>query len=156
MNNKMKKIIFLLMSVVSLCLTSCLTSGLDDLPAYEDANITKFFFEYRWFDSKANKMRVTQMGVKATINAEAQTVVCDVTVPKASSTLPESERAKVSEKSLVGYCNISMAATIAPVSGSPKLGEVQDWSGGEKQYKVKAADGKTEKVWKVSIASFKK
>lgn len=144
-----------MMSVVSLCLTSCLTAGLEDLPAYEDADIKSFKFEYRWFDTANNQMQVTQMAVKAAIDKEALTVKCSVTVPKAGSTLPEAERAKVSEKNLVGYCDISIAATIAPVSGSPKLGMIQDWSG-EKQYVVKAADGKTEKLWTVSITEFKK
>lgn len=44
--------------------SSCLTSGLEDLPEYDEANITNFKFEYRWFDDDENKMCVKQLNVK--------------------------------------------------------------------------------------------
>ena len=40
---------YVLLSFLCICLSSCLTAGLDDdLPVYTEAEVTAFNFEYRW------------------------------------------------------------------------------------------------------------
>ena len=80
----MKKIIkYIPVLLLSLIFTSCLESGLDDLPAFSDAEITKMRFEYRWVDSSRtyDRMQVIQLNCDATIDEAANTVSCKVTVP---------------------------------------------------------------------------
>ena len=143
----MKKIYNVLLSLFLMTMiSSCLKAGLEELPAYEDADITNFKFEYRWFDDAKNRMCVEQMTVKTIIDKENLIVTCDITVPKADDDFPN----------LVGYCDISTAAVIAPVGDSPKLGEIQDFSTqNEMSYKVTAANGDS-KTWTLKIDSFNK
>ncbi len=153
----MKKILYLLVAVISaFSLSSCLTRNLEELPTYDGAEILSFYFECRFIDSESNKLRVTTMNSEVVIDSSAATVTCDIVVPDANTTtLSEDEREEVSLSTLVGYCDISTAATIAPVGNSPTLGGQADWSDMENEYLVTAADG-TEKTWTVIINSFTK
>ncbi len=153
----MKKNINVLLSLFLMTMiSSCLKAGLEELPAYEDADITNFKFEYRWFDDAKNRMCVEQMTVKTIIDKENLIVTCDITVPKADDDFPKEIRDGVSLSNLVGYCDISTAAVIAPVGDSPKLGEIQDFSTqNEMSYKVTAANGDS-KTWTLKIDSFNK
>lgn len=152
----MKKIVYLLFcTLFSLSLTSCLESGLDDLPAFEDAEIATMNFEYRWFDETAQQMYVVKLKTTAAIDSEAATVTCDVTVPAAGNNFPEAARALATQSNIVGYCDISTAAVIAPAGDAPKLGAVGDFTGSDMRYTVTAADG-TKKTWTVIIQSFTK
>ena len=59
----MKKIYNVLLSLFLMTMiSSCLKAGLEELPAYEDADITNFKFEYRWFDDAKNRMCVIFIG----------------------------------------------------------------------------------------------
>lgn len=44
----MKYLKCILLFFVCMSFFSCLESGLEDLPSYEDADIKAFTFEYRW------------------------------------------------------------------------------------------------------------
>ena len=139
----MKKIYNVLLSLFLMTMiSSCLKAGLEELPAYEDADITNFKFEYRWFDDAKNRMCVEQMTVKTIIDKENLIVTCDITVPKADDDFPKEIRDGVSLSNLVGYCDISTAAVIAPVGDSTKLGEI-------------LANGDS-KTWTLKIDSFNK
>lgn len=154
----MKKIIkYIPVLLLSLLFTSCLKSGLDGLPAYSDAEITNFRFEYRWMDttSEFHQLQVVQMNVAKTIDADNHTISCQITVPAASAGFPEEIRNQVSLSNLVGYADISLAATIKPMGDSPTLGDLADFSKGNLQYEVTAADG-TKKVWTLNITGFNK
>ncbi len=153
----MKRLYNILLSLICMTMfSSCLKAGLDELPAYEDADITGFKFEYRWYDDDNNRMCVEQMNVKTKIDNENLIVSCDIIVPMSDREFPEDIRSDVSLSNLVGYCDISTAAVVAPVGNSPKLGEIQDFSTQDEMcYKVTAANGDS-KIWTLRINSFKK
>lgn len=154
----MKKIIkYLPVLLISLLFTSCLESGLDELPAYSDAEITNMRFEYRWVD-KSNtydKMQVVQLLCDATIDQATNTVNCIVSVPAANNQFSETERSNVTATNIVGYADISPAAVMAAVSGSTTLGIPGDFSKAN-QYQVEAADGESVKVWTITVTEFNK
>lgn len=144
--------LFILMSFM----TSCLTSGLDDLPEYDEAMISNFKFEYRWFDDVQNKMCVEQMLVDTKVDNNNFTVTCDINVPTTDNEFPEEIRENVSLSNLVGYCEISTAAIIAPLENAPKLGQIQNFDQNEPmRYKVTSASGNSN-VWTLIINSFNK
>lgn len=67
----MKKIINIAMLLVLLVsASSCLKSGLDDLPTYDEAKITNIYFEYRWYDDAAKQLRVQTLTLAKTIDEE--------------------------------------------------------------------------------------
>ncbi|MDO6492398.1 MAG: DUF5018-related domain-containing protein [Cellulophaga sp.] len=152
----MKKIITHIL-VLLLCIlsTSCLKSGLDDLPAFSDAEITSFKFEYRWIDDTTdnNKLQVIQLPTETMINTEDAIINCIITVPAANADFSAAVRDNVTLSTIVGYTDISTAATIAPVGSAPTLGKVADFSADTMQYKVTAADDSS-KVWTLVISEF--
>lgn len=149
--------LYIMFSCIVSCMlfNSCLESGLDDLPNYSDAEMTEFKFEYRWFDEKANQLRVIQLNNLYEINKKEAIVTCNITIPNAEGTFTNEIRSQVRLNNLVGYCSISPGATISPVENSPDLGVVADFSSKNVKYRVTAADG-TVKVWTVCIGEFKK
>jgi hypothetical protein len=158
----MKKIKFsIIILFAGLLFTSCLKSNLDDLPEFEDSNIVSVQrVEYRFTSgdisaaSNQNIVKFITLGKTAKIDATAKTVTIDVTVPAATTSFPETERAKCAVNNIAVLLQVSTAARIAPESGSPELGIPGDWTSPHK-YVVTAADGsKTE--WTVSISSFSK
>ena len=70
-------------------------------------------------------------------------------IPAAGGKFTEAERAKVSLSNLVVYVNVSTAARVTPLDGSPKFGVPADWTR-EHKYSVMAADG-TKKIWTVKV-----
>jgi len=147
--NKMKRLTYLILAVVLVGMTSCLESGLKELPAYEDANITDFYFEHRYTTTQngntvTNAVRLTN--ISRTISDQAVSIT--VSVPEAGATFTEAERARVNLSNIVGYCYLSTAATIEPIEGSPKLGGTGNFSAPVK-YKVTAANGTT-KIWTIT------
>lgn len=143
--------------VLLLCL-SFMTSCLEDLPAYDDAKITKVGFFHRF--AGPNKDAVTgepimveqELTCTSEINEEASTVNVQVTVPAANNNFTEAERAKVVQSKLWGYFTVSTAARVSPLSGTNALGTPDDWTK-EHQFEVMAADG-TKRVWTVKVTGF--
>ncbi len=133
---------------ITVIASSCLKSGLDTLPAFSDAKIDRFDFEYRWVNSKGS-FSVQTLTTNSVVSND--TVKISISVPAPSSTFPEAERPKVSLSNIVAYCNISTAAKMEPVSGSPRLGVPADFTNGPFKYKVTAADGSS-KIWTVVVA----
>lgn len=153
----MKKVLNLLIALFTLVsFSSCLDSGLDELPAFDEAMIKNFKFEYRWFDDAKNRMSVVQMNVQTSVDNENFTVSCNIKVPAANANFPSNIREQVSLSNLVGYCEISTAAVIVPIGNSPKLGEIQNFAKDtEMSYKVTAANGDSN-IWKLKIVGFSK
>lgn len=152
----MKKLInivllVLLMSTVS----SCLKSGLDELPAYSDAEITNVYFEYRWWDEAKSQMAVKTLTIKKQISADDNLVTCQLTVPDAGGSFTAAIRQEVSLNKLIGYIDVSTAARVTPLNGAPKLGNPGDFSAKEFKYLVTAADG-TKREWTIKITDFVK
>ena len=156
----MKKVIynlFLMMAMISF--TSCLTSGLDDLPVYEEAEITSVStVRYRYIsdeESPATGQKIVKevnMTYTSEINTEAATVKISVTTPE---NFPESELNNLSTSAnLLVSVGLSTAARLTATNGSPDLGKPGDWSK-PNTYTVEAANGK-KKDWTIEIISLKK
>ncbi|MCD7941033.1 MAG: hypothetical protein LUH50_13780 [Bacteroides intestinalis] len=63
----MKKFINIILLIFLMgAVSSCLKSGLDELPTYEDAEITNLNFEYRWWDETNNQMAVKTLTIEKT------------------------------------------------------------------------------------------
>jgi hypothetical protein len=150
-----------LLLMLALVCSSCLKSGLDDLPAFEEADITdvKFDFRYKdladeWIDGQPIVKVVTLTVGDKVINAEAGTITCSVTVPPAAGSFTEDIRGTVALTNLTGKFNLSTAAVIAPLDGAPVLGVPGDFSAA-RSYLVTAADG-TEKSWTIQVTALNK
>lgn len=138
-----------MLMLIPFVLTSCLYSNLPKLPAYHDAKITNFHFEYKWaapVQGTQDVVHVYRMQNNATISND--TVYNSVTIPAANNNFPDSVRSQVSLKDLTGYCDISTGATIMPMGSAPALGGPGNFSQ-PLQYRVVAADGNTNKVWTI-------
>lgn len=155
---KMKYLKYVMLFFACLTFSSCLKSGLEDLPSYEDADIKAFTFEYRWMvkEGESEKLRVQKMDVDVNIDDANTTVTCNITVPEVNGVFTSEIRDKVTLSNLNAYCTISTAATITPIGDTPVLGKIGDFSKSDMQYEVVAADGKTKKTWKLIIGGFNK
>lgn len=116
----MKKIINIAMLLVLLVsASSCLKSGLDDLPTYDEAKITNIYFEYRWYDDAAKQLRVQTLTLAKTIDEENNTVTCKITVPGTNAVFTEQIRNEVSLSNIVCYIDMSTAARLKPLNAAP-------------------------------------
>ena len=141
------------MFVMALSCTSCLESNFEDLDTYDGNDITAGYAWYRYKgDNKLNasgEQQVIQKQLQRTgqvIDNEAATCALQFKVP---TNFSDAEKNGVNINNIVVAVEISTAAVMTPVEGSPKLGVPADWSTPHK-YSVKAADGKT-KIWTVSV-----
>lgn len=152
----MKYLKYMLLLLTCISFSSCLESGLDDLPAYDEADIKAFTFEYRWMikEGTSEKLRVQKMSTDVNIDVDNATVTCSITVPTVNGAFTQEVRDKVTLSNLNAYCTISTAATITPVGDTPVLGKIGDFSKSNMQYEVVAADGKHKKTWKLIITEF--
>lgn len=141
------------MFVMALSCTSCLESNFEELDTYDGNDITAGYAWYRYKgDNKLNasgEQQVIQKQLQRTgqvIDNEAATCALQFKVP---TNFSDAEKNGVNINNIVVAVEISIAAVMTPVEGSPKLGVPADWSTPHK-YSVKAADGKT-KIWTVSV-----
>lgn len=156
----MKKYIKLVViAILYMSVTSCLESGLEDLPEFELNDITGVQrVEYRFVSDEVspvdgeNVVKFVSLGKNVTIDTDQSKVSIDVTVPAASETFPASEKANCSKSNIAVMVAISTAATLTPIGDAPVLGVPADWSTAH-SYTVTAADG-TAKEWTIEIASF--
>lgn len=141
-------IISLFTAVLSMvCLTGCLTSGIDDPEKeFDGADITGVQgIYYRYKDSKGNVQQV-RLSMGSDINVDEQT--CEI-VYLLPGNFPQDQVDNFSLKTVVVVLNISTAAVIRPLGDSPALGVPGDWSK-PNQYEITAADG-TKKIWTVTL-----
>ncbi|MCE9441420.1 hypothetical protein CQW37_02621 [Bacteroides fragilis] len=154
---KIKDIKWLFLLVCMSLMTAC---DWEDLPAYEEAEITAVQFYYRWPGETKDPItgepvvKEKQMTTDSDVSSEGGTIEARVTVPGASGDFNESVRAQVSQNKLWGQVTVSTAARIIPIEGSSALGTPDDWSSPRK-FEVTAADG-TKKVWTIKIVGFNK
>ena len=141
------------MFVMALSCTSCLESNFEELDTYDGNDITAGYAWYRYKgDNKLNasgEQQVIQKQLQRTgqvIDNEAATCALQFKVP---TNFSDAEKNGVNINNIVVAVEISTAAVMTPVEGSPKIGVPADWSTPHK-YSVKAADGKT-KIWTVSV-----
>lgn len=155
----MKKILYKLLSlVIVLSFSSCLDANLDELPVYEEADITSVSaVQYRYIsDQKSpasgeNIVEEVNLGYTGDINPESATVKIKVTKPE---TFPADQVNNLSKSNLVVVVTLSTAARLTPVEGSPKLGAPADWTTAHK-YVVTSASGK-KKEWTIQVVNLTK
>ena len=92
--------------------SSCLKSGLDDLEAYNEAEITNLNFEYRWWDEAKDQMAVKTLNIEKQISKDDNLITCKLTVPTASGSFTDAVRQNVSLSNLIAYIDLSTAARI--------------------------------------------
>lgn len=154
----MKTLKYTIIALIALISTSCLEMGLEELESYSDAEITNFNFEHRYMGMNGENERLVVLELKTTTTLDSltSTIMCDITVPDTSANLSVEERAKILQSSIVGYADISLAASLKPIGDSPKLGVISDFTASDMKYKVTAGDGDTSKEWTLVINSFTK
>lgn len=154
----MKKLLNILTAMLlAFFSTSCLTSNLDDLEEFEDANITGIQGCYwRYYGSETHPgsqdVEIKQVRIASgnwTITKESETNPEANFDIQFSQNFPKAERPKFNTNQLVVVFNISQGAVIKPIEGSATLGVPGDWSKPNK-YEVTAANG-TKKIWTVSL-----
>ncbi len=149
---KMKKIIYLLIILV-FTTTSCIEWGLDELPAYEEVEITDFDLEHRYTAENANGVEsvvFTTLNSSVDILTDDATITVTASIPPATEVFTEEIRRAITLESIVGYVKISPASKIEPLDDAPTLGALGDFSVASK-YRVTAADGKTSKDWTIIV-----
>ena len=155
----MKKILYCLTLVFSaLLFSSCLKGGLEDLPEYEDAEITSVSaVRYRYMTDEKSPasgeylVKEVDLTSDADIDSESGSVKIKVSVP---SEFPAGELGNLSTSNLVVAVSISTAARMSPVGDSSQLGVPADWSK-LNRYVVQAANG-NKKDWTIEIVEFNK
>lgn len=155
----MKKIIYnVLLMMVMISFSSCLTSGLDELAIYEEADITSVSaVSYRYIsDEKSpvsgqNVVKNVNLTFTSEIDIESALVKISVTTP---NNFPESELGNLSKSNLLVAVGISTAARLTPINDSSILGIPGDWTT-PNTYMVEAANG-MKKNWTIEVVSFAK
>lgn len=146
-------VLYLFMMVVTLGFSSC-KLGLDELPTFEEAELINFWFEHREVVEKTNpdgskfeQVVFTDLKEICSFQKGEETngvVKCVVTVNTAAS--PKT----IDLKNIAGKANISTAALIEPINGSPVLGSMGNFSQ-PVTYMVTAADKETVKKYEISV-----
>lgn len=154
----LKNITWMLCLLIMPFLASC---SWEELPAYEEADITGVQFYYRWASTTDKDpitgepmVREQRLNAAADINNEAGTISVTVSLPGANATFTEEVRNSVTTNNLVCQVSLSTAARIAPADGNKVLGVPDDWSKPH-EFVVTAADG-TKKKWTITITNFEK
>ncbi|WP_316839022.1 DUF5018-related domain-containing protein [Pedobacter gandavensis] len=139
-------------------MTSCLKKGLPDYPEWDGTNIDNVYVEYRFNGPEQYGGQpivvIKKLDVVKTVDAPNSTINLAVSVPVASGSFTVAERAKVLQSNLWVYMDISTAATIKPLTGTPKLGDPTNLTVPQK-YEVSAANG-SKKTWTIIVTSFNK
>ncbi|WP_449436588.1 DUF5018-related domain-containing protein [Pedobacter steynii] len=156
MKLKIKHIAFLMM-VLSLGLfSSCLKKGLTDYPLFDTNEITLVNVEHRFNGTSTQYdqplVAYQKLTIAQQIDKVNSTINVQITVPAANGQFTDAEKAKVSQSKLWFYLNISTAASITPVPGTPKLGDPTDATKPLK-YIVTAANGAA-RTWTINVTAF--
>ena len=155
MKNIFKMLMLCFLSIIS---TSCLESGLEELPAYDSAEITTVSgVYYRYISDEIAPgtdepvVKDIDLNYKGTVDKEAASVAIEVST---RAGFPAEQLGNLSKSNLVVVISISTAARIFPVGDAPKLGVPADWSKAH-TYEVHAADG-TIKKWTIEVTTLTK
>lgn len=154
----LKNIKWLLCLMIIPVLASC---GWEDLPAYEEADITGVQFYYRWASTTDKDpitgepmVREQRLNASASINNEDGLITVEISLPPANAIFTEDVRNGVTLDNLVGQVSLSTAARISPADGNKVLGVPDNWSVPHK-FVVKAANGAT-KNWTITVTGLSK
>jgi len=156
MKRQIRLNIALAATLIITMLSSCLKKDLPVYPEFDANEITLVNAEYRFNGSQMMNgqpvVAYQKLTVAQTIDKSSNTINVVVTVPPAGGQFTTEERAKVSQNKLWFYLNISTAANVTPVAGTPKLGDPTDATKPLK-YIVTAANGAA-KTWTINVTAF--
>lgn len=150
----MNKIAFLGLMMSFLC-SSCLKKDLPEYPAFDANEITLVNVEHRFTGTATNGQPVVayqKLTLAQQVDKTTSTINVQITVPAATGQFTTVERAKVTQSKLWFYMNLSTAATIVPIEGTPKLGDPTDATKPLK-YVVTAANGSS-RIWTINVTAF--
>jgi len=143
---------------LSVLFSSCLKQGLEKFPAWDQNDITNAYIEFRYNGStQYNGQPVVQyqrLTVNQTIDKTAKTIAIKVTVPNAGGQFTSTIRDAVTQSKLIPYFDISTAAIMQGIEGTPNPGNETDLTKPLK-YKVTAANGASA-IWTITVTSFVK
>lgn len=148
-----RTIIYLFIAFMGLFALDSCRMGLDELPVFEDAELSNFWFEHRQTITKEypngesyEVVEYTDLKSACTFTVTSETensAECTVTINSSAVSKP------ISLSSIVGIATISTAAKIEPLESSPELGVPGDFSS-QVSYLVTAADNKTMKTYTIT------
>lgn len=154
MTHKFKIVLSAMAVVITFMFSACLKKGLDDFPLWGDSEISNAYVEVRYNtnqiyqgDSVVGYQRLTE--VSKTIDTNANTINLKLDIPAASGTFTASKRSVVSLSNVILYFDISTAASMKGIDGTPNPGYVTDATK-PLYYEVTAADGSKTK-WTVTV-----
>ena len=150
----MKKILLNVFTLLTVfLLSSCLNGNLEDLPSFEEAEISSVNkVEYRYISDEISDASQQQIVKNVTLShsitkdSDSGTLAISVKVP---DNFPKDQLGNLSSSALVVSVNLSSAARIAPVNGSASLGVPADWSKSNK-YVITAGNG-NKKEWTIIL-----
>lgn len=158
MKLKVNYLFFILIFSSLSMLSSCLKRDLKDYPLFEANLISLVSAEHRFNGTGTlNGQPVVayqRLTSTTTVDTVANTANVTLTVPAPNGQFTAAERANVVQTKLWFYINISTAATIRPLDGTPALGDPTDATKPLK-YEVTAANG-AKRVWTVNVTAFNK
>lgn len=158
MKRQIKWNVALVATLIITMLSSCLKKDLPVYPEFDANEITLVNVEYRFNGSQIMNgqpiVAYQKLTVAQTIDKTSSTINVVITVPPAGGEFTAEERAKVVQSKLWFYMNISTAAKISPVEGTPALGDPTDATKPLK-YIVKAANGAS-KTWTINVTALNK
>lgn len=138
--------------------SSCLKKDLPDYPLWDNNYIDNVYVEYRYNGPQTYNgqpvVEYKRLNVTKQVDTANNAIKLQITVPAASGTFTAEEKGKVSQNHLWVYMDISTAATIRAVDGTPALGDPTDLTKPQ-TYEVTAANGQKRK-WTLTVTSFVK
>lgn len=157
----MKKYSYLFFIFILMTLTSCLESGLEDLPEFDGNVITMVRkVEYRFKGTNSSGvsgepyLEYVALGHKDLLDKEAKTLQIEVTVPASNeeTEFTAAKRAECTVQNIAIMVGLETAARLTPMGDAPKLGVPGDWSKPNK-YLITAANG-DKAEWTISVTNF--
>ena len=153
----MKRYIKIKVSVFALVLctlfSACLKKDLPVLPLFEGNEVTLVNVEYRYNGSGTMNgqpiVAYQKLTASQAIDATTSTITVTLTIPGTSGSFTSAERANVKLTHLWPYFNISTAATMKGINGTPNPGNITDCSK-PLTYEVVAANG-AKKTWTIKF-----
>ncbi|MFC4142713.1 DUF5018-related domain-containing protein [Pedobacter mendelii] len=153
----MKRDIKIKLSMFTLLLgtlfSSCLKKDLPELPLFDSNEVTLVNVEYRYNGTGTMNgqpiVAYQKLTASQVIDATTSTITVTLTIPGTSGSFTSAERANIKLDHLWPYYNISTAATMKGINGTPNPGNITDCSK-PLTYEVIAANG-AKKTWTIKF-----
>lgn len=155
MRNRVTYILFTFLAVIGLSISSCLKKDLEDFPTWEKNLIDNVYVEVRFNTSQTyNGQPVVGYQrldvIKTTKDTIANTIALELGIPAAAGEFKSLIRQQVSLSNVFLYFDVSTAASMQGIDGTPNPGYRTDASK-PLTYEVTAGNGSKRK-WTITIA----